>query len=318
MTSLFVSSVILLLSLPLNGASGNPTPARHDAAYVLGTNDKVTIRCLNAEEFSSEPLRIDGDGQVTLPFVGRIKLAGLTITAAEKELTDTLSAYILHPQVALNVVESHSQPVSVFGAVNNSGAFQLEGNKTLTEVLSMAGGLRRDAGGVLTLTRSTAWGPIPLPSATTDAAGEFSVAQIDVDALVRGKTPEMNIAVRPHDVISVSEAGVVYVVGQVRKPGGFTITGHDGLTVLQALSMAEGLDHTAAPKKARILRKSADGSRTEIAVNLETVLAGNSQDMMLQVDDVLFVPNNAAKGAGIRTLDAMIQLATGVVVYGRY
>src|SRR5437868_362865 len=122
-----------------------PASLREQAAYVLGPNDRVTIRCVNAEELPPTPIRIDNDGQVTLPFVGRVKLAGLTVSDAEKQLTDQLSKFIRHPQVQLNVVESHSQPVSVFGAVRNPGAYQLEGRKNLTEILSMAGGLRPDA-----------------------------------------------------------------------------------------------------------------------------------------------------------------------------
>ena len=292
-------------------------PREVKASYLLGPNDRITVHCLNAEEFPSTPIRIDSDGQVTLPFVGRVTLAGLSITEAEKRLTVQLSRFLRRPQVALNVVESHSQPVSVLGAVNNPGAYQLEGEKTLTEILSMAGGLRRDAGRTLKVTRRAEWGPLPLPSALADATAKFNVAEIDLDDFVRGKAPAANIQIRPYDVVSVPQAELVYVVGQVRKPGGFAMSGHDGLTVLQAISMAEGLDRTAAAKKARILRKSHDASRSELAVNLESILAGRSPDLALQADDVLFVPNNAARSAGMKTLDAMIQLTTGVVIYGR-
>jgi polysaccharide export outer membrane protein len=108
------------------------------------------------------------------------------------------------------------------------------------------------------------------------------------------------------------------VVGQVRKPGGFTMTGRENFTVLQAISMAEGLDRTAAPKKARILRKGSDSSRVEISVNLENILSGHTPDMPMQPEDVLFVPSSRAKNAGMKTLDAIIQTATGIAIYGRY
>ena len=286
-------------------------------SYILGPNDRVTVHCLNAEEFPATPIRIDSDGHVTLPFAGRVKLAGLTVSEAEQQITSSLSKYILNPEVSLNVVESHSQPVSVFGALNSPGDYQLEGEKTLTEVISMAGGLRHDAGPLLKITRRSAWGVLPLPSVSRDPAGDFSIATIDLDDLVRGNIPAVNIRIEPYDVISVPQADIVYVVGQVRKPGGFTMTGRDGLSVLRALSMAEGLDRTAAPKKARILRKTGS-ARQEIAVNLESILAGKTEDVLLRADDVLFVPNNAAKSAGMKTLEAMIQTATGIVIYGRY
>jgi len=313
---LFILLVLSLLRPALSGAA--PESGRQEGSYLLGPNDRITVRCINAEEFPADPIRIDSDGQVTLPFIGRIKLAGLSVTEAEKQIGTELSKYVLRPQVELNVVESHSEPVSVFGAVNNPGAYQLEGQKTLTEILSMAGGLRKDAGRSLKVTRRVEWGPLPLPSAVKDPTGKFSVAEVDIDAFVRGDTPAANIQILPYDVISVPPAELVYVVGQVRKPGGFTMTGREGMTVLQALSMAEGLDKTAAPKKARILRRSNDSSRSELAVNLEKILAGSTPDMTLQADDVLFVPNSAAKSAGVKTLDAMIQLTTGIVIYGRY
>jgi polysaccharide export outer membrane protein len=252
-----------------------------------------------------------------LPFVGRIELAGLTVSDAEKQLTDRLSKFIHHPQIQLIVVESHSQPVSVFGAVRNPGAYQLEGRKTLAEVLSMAGGLRPDAGRTLKLTRRAQWGPIPL-LADQQTTLNVTVAEINVEELVRGRGPFADIEVQPHDVISVSQAEVVYVVGNVRKPGGFAMTGWGDFTVLQALSMAEGLDKMAAPKKAKILRKQGSSGRVEVPVNLERILSGQAADTPLLSEDVLFVPNNTAKSATMKSLDVIIQTAAGLAVYGRY
>jgi polysaccharide export outer membrane protein len=317
---MYIAATIMTALIALAAASAQtPTAAvKEEKSYVLGPNDRITVRCLNAEEFPPAPIRVDSDGQITLPFVGRVRVAGLTVSEAEKQLTNQLSSFIVHPQVALNVVESHSQPVSVFGAVNNPGAYQLEGRKTLTEILSMAGGLRKDAGRTLKVTRRTEWGPIPLSSVARDATGDFTVAEVDIEELVRGNTPSANVEVRPYDVVSIPPADLVYVVGQVRKPGGFTMTGRGDFTVMQAVSMAEGLDKTAAPKKAHILRRSGNSSRVEIPVNLETVMSGKAPDMALKADDVLFVPNNTAKSAGMKTLDTVIQLTTGIVVYGRY
>jgi polysaccharide export outer membrane protein len=96
------------------------------------------------------------------------------------------------------------------------------------------------------------------------------------------------------------------------------MTGREDFTVLQAVSMAEGLDRTAAPKKARIIRKATRSGRIEIQVNLENILSGRDPDMPMQAEDVLFVPNSAAKNARMKTLDAIIQAATGIAVYGRY
>jgi polysaccharide export outer membrane protein len=318
MTLHLKSALLLVLAVSMPAVSADTDAGRRSEAYVLGANDRITVRCLNVEEFPQTPIRIDSDGQVTLPFIGRIKLAGSTVSEAERDVEAALSKYVREPLVSVNVAESHSQPVSVYGAVNNPGIYQLEGDKSLSEVLSMAGGLRKDAGLRLKVTRDTKWGPLPLPSVTKDTTGQFNVADVEIDGLIRGTNPAANIEMKAYDVISVPQAELVYVVGQVKKPGGFTMTGRDGLTVLQALAMAEGLDHTSAPKKARILRKSGDSGPHEVPVNLDAILSGTSRDVVLQADDILFVPNNTAKSAGMKTLDTMIQLTTGIVIYGKY
>jgi len=316
--TLALAASLILMTLPAVARQAQSSASTERSAYVLGPSDRIVVRCVNADEFSPAPIRIDNDGQVTLPFVGRIKLAGLTVNDAETQLSDQLSKFIRHPQVQVNVVESRSQPVSVFGAVRNPGEYQLEGSKTLTEILSIAGGLRPDAGRVLKLTRLRDSTESQIPSGVTDSSGRFVVAEINVDELVRGVNPSSNIQVRPFDVISVPPAELVYVVGQVRKPGGFVMTGRENFTVLQAVSMAEGLDRTAAPKKARILRKGPGSGRVEIAVNLENILSGRMADVPMQPEDVLFVPSSMAKNAGMKTLDAIIQTATGIAIYGRY
>ena len=307
-------ALISSLAFALQFSSPAAVPARENS-YVLGPNDRIVLRCPNSDDFSSTPIRIDEDGHVTLPFVGRVVLAGLTVSDAEKQLTAQLSKFMRHPEVELNVVDSHSQPVSVFGAVKNPGVYQLEGERTLTEVLAMAGGLRPDAGDTLKVTRradSTAHFP------DVQTGSDFTVSEVSIDELVRGSEAFADMQVRPHDVISVSQAEVIYVVGQVRKPGGFSMSGRSGVSVLQALSLAEGLNSTAAPKRATILRKQGKSGRVEVPVDLARILAGRAPDVPLQPEDVLFIPNNAAKAAGMKTLDTLLQLTTGMAIYGRF
>jgi polysaccharide biosynthesis/export protein len=208
--------------------------------------------------------------------------------------------------------------VSVFGAVKNPGTYQLEGRKTLIEVLAMAGGLRPDAGQTLKLTRRKEWGAFPSSTPDQRSVGDVTVAEISVDELVRGRSSFSDIELYPHDVVSVSQAELIYVVGQVRKPGGFPMSGPADFSVLQALSLAEGLDRTAAPKRALILRKRGSSDRTEVPVNLERILAGRAPDTRMEPEDVLFIPNNAAKSVGMKTLDTILQTTTGMAIYGRY
>jgi polysaccharide export outer membrane protein len=115
----------------------------------------------------------------------------------------------------------------------------------------------------------------------------------------------------------VPKADVVYAVGSVTKPGGFPLNQHESLSALQVVSLAQGAKNTAALDKAQILRRvPGSTSRTEIAVNLKQLMAGKGTDIQLQPDDILFVPNSAAKTAGYKTIDSIVAAATGFAVFG--
>lgn len=296
---------------------GGAESAVVDDSYRLGPNDSITIQCLNEDEFTNAPIRIDTDGKITLPRVGRIQAAGLSVQQLEKDLTSRLRTYLVEPQVVVRLAEVRSQPVSVVGSVKSPGVHQLEGTKTLLEVLSLAGGLSDDAGRTVKVTRRPEWGAIPLATAHADETKKFSVAEVDLRELIDAKTPANNIEIRPNDVISVPRAEMIYVVGEVRRPGSFTLSSRESLTVLQALSLAEGLAPTANPRSAKILRGGSEAARTEVPVNLAKLLSGQSADGPMRAGDILFVPSNKAKSAGIKTLDAIITAATGVAVYRR-
>jgi len=305
---------------PLSGqpqAAAIPAEIAPDS-YRLGVSDSIQVQCINVDEFGTTPVRIDTDGQISLPLIGRIQAAGLTIKQLEEELKKRLAAYVLDPVVVVRLAEPRSQPVSVIGAVNNPGVHQLEGTKTLLELLSLAGGLHQDAGHTVKLTRRSEWGPIPLAGATADETKTFSVAEIELKQLIEAKAPAENIVIRPYDVISVPRAELVYVVGDVHRPGGFTLAQRESLSVLHALSLAEGLQPTATASKARILRQDGAANRTEIPVNLAKVLSGKAQDVPMLPGDILFVPNNKARSVGLKTVDAAISITSGILIYGRY
>ena len=287
-------------------------------SYRLGVNDSINIKCINLAEFTDTPIRIDTDGQISLPLIGRIQAAGLTVKQLEQDVTKRLSIYVIDPLVLVRLDAPRSQPVSVIGAVNKPGVQQLEGTKTLLELLSLAGGLEQDAGHVVKLTRRREWGAIPLANASEDETHAFSVAEIDLKQLVDAKVPAENIVIRPYDVISVPRAELVYVVGDVRKPGGFTLAQKESLSVLKALSLAEGLQPTAMSSKAKILRQDGAANHTEVPVNLAKVLSGKEEDIAMRPGDVLFVPNNKARSVGLKAVDSMLSLTNGLLVYGRF
>jgi len=218
----------------------------------------------------------------------------------------------------VEIVEFGSQPVSIMGAVNQPGVHQLRGRKTLVEVLSLANGFRPDAGGRVHISRQIQFGEIPLRTAKLDATGQFQVADVSVKDLLSGTRPAENILIRPHDVITVPTTEFVYVIGEVHKPGEVPIKDRGTISVLQALSSAEGFGPIPAPQNAKIVR-IAEGTdeRIEIPIDLKKLLAGQGEDIAMRPYDILVVPINGPKKAAMRATEAAIQMATGVVIWRR-
>lgn len=320
-----IPGFLLLFTAAVNAVAQQSTPVEHAEApaelrstYVLGAGDQISIRILQAQEIAEKPFRIEPGGFIELPLIGRVRASGLTIQQLQLELGERLMTYIRDPQVTVSIDEYRSQPVSILGAVTTPGVHQLQGRKTLTEVLSMAGGLRQDSGSSVKITRRLEWGRIPLPTAVDHPAGGFSVAEVNLKALMEAKNPEENVLVKPNDVISVPRAQMVYLIGEVEKSGGFVLNERETVSVLQSLSLAGGLRRTAAPQSAKILRLTTGAAkRTEIPVDLRRILGGKASDVDLQPDDILFVPGNNAKRAGLRAVEVAIQLGTGILIWRR-
>jgi polysaccharide biosynthesis/export protein len=293
------------------------TPAFTALSYVLGPEDQISIHVVDLEDVSDKPVRIDPNGFIDLPLAGRIHVAGLTVEQFRSALAASLAKYIDAPKITINILEYRSQPVSILGAVNTPGTHQLQGPKRLIDVISAAGGLKPDAGTKLQITREMRWEMLPLPGAHADSSGAFSTGEVLIGPLTSGQNPGSNIEVRANDVITVMQTEIVYVVGEVKKSGGFALNAKDNISIIRALSLAEGLSHEAAPKKARILRAAVGTTEPEqIPVNLQMILAGQSPDVVLRPNDVLFVPNNVSGSALKRATEAAIQIATGVAVFG--
>src|SRR5207247_8690786 len=159
--------------------------------------DQIVIHAVDVPDISEKPQKLDRGGDLRLPMGGRVHAAGMTVAELERELTKRLKLYLEEPDVSITVVESRSQPVSIIGAVAASGIKQLEGGKTLVEVLSMAGGLTADAGPTVRIARKLGQGRIPLPEAADDPTGAFSIVALDARALHYGRTPSRHMIVPP-------------------------------------------------------------------------------------------------------------------------
>jgi polysaccharide biosynthesis/export protein len=320
--SILKVTAILVMALPMIGQSASNAPDTaigFGPGYLLGPDDQIVIRAFKAEEIGDKPIPIGADGLISLPLVGTIKAAGLTVRELEAELATKLGEFVKEPSVTVTVAEYRSQPVSVLGDVNTPGVHELRGETTLLRMLSLAGGLRPDAGYLIKIVRQTNWGPIPVSSARTDLSGKFSVAELNIQDLIEARRPEDDIPVKPYDVITVPRAPMIYVVGEVNKSGAFILNSKGSMSVLQALSRAEGLKYDAASHKARLLRPDPDSpNKKEITIDVASILTGKAPDVPLYPEDVLFVPNNAAKSWGIKTIETMINVGAGVAIYRPY
>lgn len=303
-----------------NAPTRAPAPAPRTAIapslYVLGPGDEIAVHQPNAEELDNQAARIDDMGYATLPLIGKVQVGGLTVDKAQALIASRLSEWLVHPDPVVSINEYRSQPVSVLGEVNNPGVIQLQGKRTLMEMISMAGGLRADAGDVVEITREISNGHVPAGHETEDPTGQFSISKINISNLISGRDPQDNVFILPHDVVSVPRGEMVYVAGDVHKPGSFPLTANGGISVLQAISMAEGLGPQASPKAAKIFRPRPDSNeKQEIPVNIVKIMSGKAEDFQLQPHDILFVPDSRSKKAGVRAAEAAIQAATGIFIW---
>lgn len=312
----------LLLAGPLALAGQKPLIARQPPAvseYILGAGDQISLHIVDLDDIPDKPVRIDPNGFIDLPLVGRVEAGGLTIERLRDQLRTRFTKYITNPQVSINLMENQSRSVSVLGSVNNPGVHALEGPRRLLEVISMAGGVKPDAGSRVILTRQARWGEIPLAQAKMDGSGTYSTATLSVEGLLAATNPSDNILVDPGDVISIPKADIVYVVGTVKKAGGFPLASKDSMSLLQTLALAEGLDQNAAGNRARILRPppGGDGKVREIPVDISKIVNGKEPDVPLYANDVLYVPTSLTKSALKQTAATVLQVATGVIIYRR-
>ncbi len=313
--STFVLAGIASAQEPSHMTLQHRAPA--SSQYVLGPGDEINLRVADMDEIPNQPLKIGPNGDLDIPLAGEVHAGGLTIDQFRTALASKLSKYINSPEVSVNLTQSGSAPVSVVGEVNNPGVHELEGSKRLLEVISLSGGLKQDAGPKVIVTREPRWGGIDGTDAKIDPVSGYTTATISVDELMSGKVPQDNIVVEPNDVISVPKADLVYVVGDVKKAGGFALTTHPTVTLLQALALAEGLGPDDKASQSKILRAvpGGDGTPREIPVDLKKVLAGKAPDMPLYPNDILFIPNSAAKTASRRAIEAAIGVGSGMLIY---
>jgi polysaccharide biosynthesis/export protein len=311
MTNITVRSTVCAMVLLLSafgavsaqemGVGSNGAGFASGAAVAIGPGDLLHMSVFDTPEMSGS-LRVSNRGDVSVPLVGPLHLAGLNVEEAQGLIRQRLrdGQFLRDPEVSLFLVEYATQGVSVLGEVKKPGIYPLFGSHRLLDYISLAEGLTPMGGTTVTVThRANLENPEPVK-------------------LTAGATPSAgnNPEILPGDTIFVERSGIVYVVGDVGRPGGFPMDHDERLTVLQALALAQGANRTAAEKASKLIRTSPQG-RQEIPINLKKIVAAHAPDVALQDQDILFVPSSLGKSAMKRGLEAAVQAAVGVTIYKR-
>lgn len=276
---------------------GENAPVQSDSLLRLEAGDLVEVGVYNVPELTTKA-RVSSKGDVYLPLIDYIHVAGLTAEEAEGVIQKRLSdgGFVKNPHVTLFVDQYASQGASLLGEVARPGVYPVPGQQRLFDLISAAGGLTEKAGRSITVTHRNQPGKsvtIPLSRNITD-------------------NPESNVPILPGDTIIVRKADLVYVVGDVGRPSGFLMdSGH--VTVLQAIALAGGTTRTANLGGTRIIRRGPSGL-TETPVELKRILRAKAPDVTMQADDILFVPTSATKVFAGRAMEAAMQAATAASI----
>ncbi|PYT99817.1 MAG: hypothetical protein DMG38_10235 [Acidobacteria bacterium] len=318
--------------------ANSATPLASPQDYRIGFDDVLDISVFEAQELNRE-VRVSSAGEISLPLLDSVRVAGLTPREVELVLQELLRrTYMKDPHISVFVREMQSHPVSVLGAVRRPGVFQVRGSKTLIEILSLAEGLADDAGETAiilrgaglqnstssdaektlgaTENRSENSGGVAAPDENRDGFPADNVVEVNLKELLDSSDVRQNPVVNPGDIVKVLHAGIVYVVGEVQRPGGFTMKSNEKMSVLQVIALSGGLTRTAAKAGARIIRTDEQsGARAQTPIDLSKILAGKAQDPLLEPRDIVFVPNSASKTTFSRGLEAAAQTLTGLLIF---
>ena len=265
----------------------------------IGPNDLLGITVYDEPELT-RTVRIGSQGELRLPMLKTpIQAAGLYPAELEKVITQELvdENVLVEPIVTISVAEYRSRPISVVGSVKNPVTFQATGTTTLLDAISLAQGLTDNAGSDILISRQ--------PAGTSETPVTV-IQRIPVHKLIAGDDPTLNVHLEGGEEIRVPEAGRVFVVGNVKKPGAFNITDGSESSVMKALSLSEGLESFSS-SKAYIYRLETNGTnRDEIAIELRKILKRQSPDVPLVANDILYIPDNTGLRASVKALETIV------------
>ncbi len=274
------------------GSSSQSATTSDQNAMTIGPGDSIDISVYHVPDLTLK-VRVDSNGVVSLPLVGDLKLAGMTVRDAQlliaRELVER--QLVKKPEVSLFIEEFATQGITVSGEVNMPGIYSLMGPHKLYDAISAAGGLTVKAGHTVTVLH----------------AGRRDREEV-IDLSGDESLDKTNVTVSPGDTIIVSKAGVVYVLGEVNKPGAFLMEDNTSMSLLKAIALAGSTTKVASLKHAMILRKSSKGT-VEIEVSLGDIYHARGPDIQLHAEDIVFVPLSNWKNYGAMGIQGAIQAA---------
>jgi len=252
---------------------------KYTADYKVGPKDLLEISVFGLDELN-KTVRVSEDGMITLPLLGEVEVEGLTKGELEKKLSQLLEEkYLQNPQLTVFIREYQSKRVSVLGAVETPGTYELLGRQTLLQIISKAGGLTQDAGKEIIVIRQ-------------QEDGTSTSLKISIEDLILKGDASLNIPLQFDDIINIpiDKVVYVYVFGQVRNPGALNVKKSNIPTLLQAIAQAGGFSERASKGGVLIKRIDKDGEEIQIKVNVKEIIKGKKKDIQLEEDDVVYVP----------------------------
>ena len=269
-----------------------PVAAPDQSTITIGPGDLLDLTVFQVPELILKA-RVDSKGIVNLPLIGDLELAGMTVREAQLAIVRELVVrqMVKSPQVSILIEEFATQGITVYGEVNVPGIYPLMGPHKLYDAISAAGGLTLKAGHTATILH----------------AGRPDRQEV-IDLSGGGPSDRKNIPIYPGDTVIVAKAGVVYVLGEVNRPGGFLMEDNTSMSLLKAIALSGGSTKVASLKHVILIRKSK-GTMVETEVSLERIYHGKAADVPLNAEDIVFIPQSNVKYYGQMGLQGAIQAA---------
>jgi polysaccharide export outer membrane protein len=252
--------------VPPGSLLGENAPSASDAP--IGPRDYIEVKVFQDPSLNTK-ITVSDDGRITMPLLGKVDVSGLTPTDLEARIKSMLEAkYINKADVTVTVLEAGSKPISVIGAVMRPGRIGITGNISLIQAITQAGGLASGYGRTLYVLR-------------TAANGLTEQIAVDIDDLMVNGNPDLNLPLRPNDVINVpidSQINI-YVLGEVMHPGSVQFRRSQTPTLLQALAAAGGPTDRASNQV--ILKRVVSGSEKTFKYDFKKIIDGRQNDVVL-------------------------------------